>query len=275
LIPKVEALAGRFGDRDLVIVEGRDAGSDLHVLAMPLAYIYARNVLVLDSPIPPKRAFETFVAWARTRYERVWFIGGGGTDLLTSRVTARPVASETFQVAEYASTLNAYPDGARRKEFDYGIYELLPTDPPRPGPVRLDIGVNDDVNVVRFHAKERRQDTGMAYRWTRSLSYVLLQGIAPDARELTIWLSTGGRPAQAPAAEVSLTLGDVGLGTVAPVDAVRPYTLPIPPNLAGALGASDDPARLELRTVTWSPAAVVGGPDTRELGVIVTRVEVR
>jgi hypothetical protein len=275
LIPKVEALAKRFGDRDLVIVEGRDAGSDLHVLAMPLAYIYARNVLVLDSPIPPKRAFETFVAWAQTRYERVWFLGGGGTDLLTSRVTARPVASETFQVPEYASVYNAYPDGARRKEFDYGIYELLQTPPRPPGPVRLDIGANDDVNVVRFHAKERRQDTGMAYRWTRGVSYALLQGIAPDARELTIWLSTGGRPAQAPAAEVSVTLDGVALGTVTPVDPVRPYTLPIPPDLAAALGASADPARLELRTVTWSPAVAIGGPDTRELGVIVTRVEVR
>ena len=41
------------GDRDLLVVESRNA-SDTHVLALPLAYIYARNVLVLNSPKPDK-----------------------------------------------------------------------------------------------------------------------------------------------------------------------------------------------------------------------------
>src|SRR5688500_4323287 len=189
LIPKMEALAGRFGDRDLLVVEGRDAGSDVHVLAMPLAYIYARNVLVLDSPVPAKRSFEGFVGWARSQYDNVWFLGGGGTDLLTAGVTAEPVASEGFQVPEYASVVNAYPEASRMKEFDYGIYRLLPAPPGATGPVRLEIGVKDDVNVVRVHAKERQADTGLTVRWTRGLSYVLLQGLSPSARELTIWMS--------------------------------------------------------------------------------------
>ena len=47
VIPKLEALAGQFGDTDLVLVEPRWS-SDMHVLALPLAYIYARNVLVLQ-----------------------------------------------------------------------------------------------------------------------------------------------------------------------------------------------------------------------------------
>ena len=60
LIPQLEQLASRIGDRDLLIVESRNAGSDLHVLAVPLVYIYARHVLVLDSPVPPKRAVRGF-----------------------------------------------------------------------------------------------------------------------------------------------------------------------------------------------------------------------
>lgn len=275
LIPRIETLAARFGDRDLLLVEGRDAGSDLHVLAMPLAYIYARQVLVLDSAVPDKRRFEAFVDWARTRYDNVWFLGSGGTDLLTARVMTEPVASETFQVPEYASVVNAYPTGSRQKEFDFGIYRLVAATPPTPGPIRLDIGQNDDVNVVRFHAKERRGDTGITFRWSRGLSYVFLQGVAPTARELTIWMSSGGRPAQAPVPEVSLSLAGHALGRVTLVDEVRPYRFPIPPQLAPSLAATGDPARLELRVSTWSPSAVLRAPDTRELGALVTRVEVQ
>jgi hypothetical protein len=36
LIPKLEALAKNFGDRDLVVVESRASGSELHVLALRL-----------------------------------------------------------------------------------------------------------------------------------------------------------------------------------------------------------------------------------------------
>ena len=70
------------------MVESRNA-SDTHVLALPLAYIYARNVLVLSSPKPDKTAFAGFLDWARTRYDRVLFMGGGGTDLLSPAWGAR------------------------------------------------------------------------------------------------------------------------------------------------------------------------------------------
>ncbi len=90
LIPKVEALAKNFGDRDLVIVESRASGSELHVLALPLAYVYARNILVLNTPRPDPIQFREFLRWARTQYEQVFFLGGGGTDLLTALDRHRP-----------------------------------------------------------------------------------------------------------------------------------------------------------------------------------------
>jgi hypothetical protein len=161
------------------------------------------------------------------------------------------------------------------KEFDYGIYRLLPAPPGATGPVRLEIGVKDDVNVVRFHAKERQADTGLTFRWTRGLSYVLLQGISPAARELTIWMSRGGRPASAPPADVSVTIGGALLGVATPTDEIAPHSFALSPALVARLTATADPARLELRVATWSPAALVGGNDTRELGVLVTRVDVR
>ena len=109
LIPHLERLASQFGNDDLVIVEGRDAQSDVHVMATPLAYVYGRNVLVLNSARPDKAVFATFLEWAKTRYRRVLFVGGGGTDLLSHRYAIKAVSSTRFQVPEYESSLNAYP----------------------------------------------------------------------------------------------------------------------------------------------------------------------
>jgi hypothetical protein len=63
VILKLEELADQFGDRDLVIVESR-AASDLHVLALPLAYIYGRNVLVFSDSEPNRNASLEFLTWA-------------------------------------------------------------------------------------------------------------------------------------------------------------------------------------------------------------------
>ena len=100
VIPQLEALAARFGGDDLVIVESRNA-SDMHVLALPLAYIYAKNVLVLTNPKPDKALFAEFLGWARARYKAVYFIGGGGTDLLSRRYGVAVEGSDRFQVPEY------------------------------------------------------------------------------------------------------------------------------------------------------------------------------
>ena len=124
LIPKLERLAGTIGDDDLVIAESRDTGSDVHVLALPLAYIYARNVLVLYQARPDTPTLAMFLEWAHTRYRRVLFIGGGGTDLLSHRYGVRSLASERFQVPEYDSPLNAFPRFVRQKEFEYGVLRV-------------------------------------------------------------------------------------------------------------------------------------------------------
>ena len=130
IIPRLETLASRIGDRDLLIVESRNA-SDTHLLGLPLAYIYAKNVLLLSSPKPDKTTFAGFLDWARTRYERVLFIGGGGTDLLSPAWNAQAIATDRFQVPEYDAPADAYPRFIRHKEFDYSLYALTPPGPDR------------------------------------------------------------------------------------------------------------------------------------------------
>jgi hypothetical protein len=269
IIPRLERLAAKIHDDDLLVVESRNA-SDVHVLALPLAYVYARHVLVLASPVPDKTTFAAFLDRAHARYRRVLFMGGGGTDLLSSRWSVEPVASERFQIPEYDSPRDAYPRIVREKEFDYSLYAFAPPLPPT-GTFELDIGVGDDLNVLRFHAKE--QSEGHTFRWSRDRSYITIGAVAPGSHTLTLWMSNGGRPAAAPPADVTLLLGTRRLGTVRVDNGFAPYTFDMPADAAASL-ARGEPVRLMLETTVWNPLKTLGSPDDRDLGVMVERVKV-
>ena len=271
IIPKLERIASSIHDDDLVIVESRDA-SDVHVLALPLAYIYARQVLVLASAVPDKATFGAFLELAKTRHRRVLFMGGGGTDLLSSRWAVEPLASERFQIPEYDAPVRAFPHSVRRKEFDYSLYVFTPP-PVEHRPFDLDVGVNDDLHVVRFHAKE--QSEGRTFRWSQDQSFVIVTRVRADDTKMAIWMSNGGRPAAAPPADVTVFFGDRPLGTVRVGNGFAEYDVPIPKDIAAAAAVHGEPVRFVLRTTVWNPQRVLGAPDDRDLGVMVDRVAIR
>ena len=272
IIPRLERLAGTVGDGDLLIVESRDA-SDTHVLGLPLAYIYARDVIVLASRLPDKGAFAAFLDWAHSNYTRVLFLGGGGTDLLSRNWSVVPVASERFQVPEYDSPRNAYPRGVKRKEFEYSLYAFAPPADAPEGPFELDVGVRDDLHVLRFHAKE--ESDGVTYRWSRDVSYISITSLRATARQLILWMNDGGRPLSLRPAEVSVYLANQRLGTVRVVTGFYAYTFAIPPDLAARAASSGDPVQLKIVTPVWNPSRALGTDDDRDLGVMVDRVAVR
>jgi len=266
IIPRLESLASRVGGDDLLVVESRNA-SDLHLLALPLAYTYAKPVLVLNSSRPDKLVFAKFVGWARQRYRNVYFLGGGGTDLLSSTISAEPVVSERFQVPEYESPPNAYPMRVRHKEFDYGLYRFV-TPTATIGTLALDIGDKDDLYVVRFHAKER--DPRGTFRWTQRQSYLSIPGLTPARHEFVLWMQNGGRSAKAPPARLEAFIGDQSIGAVVVGPVMQPYSFLITDTALIA-----DTTTIRLVTDTWNPRAAIGVDDDRDLGVIVDRVEVR
>jgi hypothetical protein len=278
LIPKLESLAKNFGDRDLVVVESRASGSELHVLALPLAYVYARNVLVLNTPRPDPIQFREFLKWARTQYEHVFFLGGGGTDLLTRSIGIEPVTSERFQVPEWDSQTNALPRGPGRKAFDLAVYKFVDganvSMPTGDADVVLDVGAQDDVNVVRFHLKEK-DGHGVTYRWTQDASYISLVGVQKDSKELVLVMNDGHRPKNLPPARVEVSLDDKVIGQIDVGRDFHTYAVPIPPAIAEEAAARETPARLKLAVTVWKPRDVLGTPDDRQLGVMVDRVEVR
>lgn len=272
IIPYVETLAGSFGPRDLVILESRDTGSDIHVLGPPLAYTYATPVLVLNSAGPDRIMFREFLADALTRYERVFFVGTGGTTLLSRQIVATPVASNRVQIDEFEVTANRLPSAVRHKEFDYGVYALT-IGGAQTGPFTLDVGERDDLHVRRFHAKERSDDRSI--RWTQDASEVAISGMTGAEREVTITMSHGGRPAAAGAARVEVFFNGIRLGDAIVGADFAEHRFALPEALAAAAAQSDEPATLRLVSPVWSPRALLGVADSRDLGVMVDRLAVR
>jgi hypothetical protein len=272
LVPRMEALAGQIGDNDLVLVESR-AVSDLHVLAVPLNFIYARQTLLFDRGTPDKLLLLDFLEWARTRYDRTLFMGGGGMDLLTRRTAFSMIASDRFEIPEYDRPLNAYPTEVRQKAFDYGLYELRPATGDAVG-MDLDVGLEDRLEVQRFYAPEQTPED-VTYRWSRDRSQVMMFGTIPEGAEVVLHLADGERPAAAGAASVTVSLNDTPLGTATVAGGFLPYRFAISEGLADTINRSIDPGRLEIESTTWTPQQQSGGPDTRELGVMVDRVQIR
>ena len=271
IIPRLEQLAAMFGDDDLVIVEAR-AASDVHVLALPLSYIYARNVLVLYDSRPDKASVRTFLTWAHEKYGDVYFIAGGGTDLLSPGVRSLVVATERYQVPEYEkTTYDVYPRRSVMKPFDFTIYRLVELGS-GVAPQSLDIGGTDDLNLLDFHPKERLGGGNLTFRWSQDASYLVMR-VQPESRQLTLTLN-GGRPRGVAPAHVTVYLDGEQLGTAEPSNEFREYVFPIPEPLASRT-ASADGAQIRIQSTTWVPRATIGGPDTRALGVMLDRAEIR
>jgi hypothetical protein len=272
IIPYLERLAARFTERDLIIMESRNAEGDVHVLGTPLAYIYAKSVLVLNSPKPDLLRFQYFIEDALKKYDRVFYVGTGGTTLLSRAIIATSIDSDRVQVDEFEVTRDRLPRESRKKEFDYGVYQLtLGTS--ESGAFTLDVGLRDDLHVVRFHAKE--QSEGRTIRWTQRASEVAVSGLSGSERSVTLLMSNGGRPAGAAPARVRVMFNGVPIGEVAVGAGFQPYVFAIPAELAAAAASDVLPATLRLESTTWSPADTPGSRDTRQLGVMLDTVTVR
>jgi hypothetical protein len=273
IVADLDQLSSMFTNRDLVIVESRNSGTDIQVLAAPLAYLYDRQVLLMDPPRPDKAMLRAFLEQASGFYAHIYFVGGG-TDLLSRRIRARPITNRKFVVPQYDDIpWNVYPRDIQKKALDFGVYELSIGPADAVGGFAHDIGTQDDLYVLRFYARDFNGRQPM--RWTTGNSVVAVPGLTGKETEVALVMHDGGRPKEAPAARVEVIFNGVSLGTV---DVKGPdfatYRLPLPPELARQAGSTDDTAEIRLRSTTWNPQKLRGLPDARDLGVMLSRVEV-
>jgi hypothetical protein len=274
VIPHIERLAAEIGDGDLVIVEGRGA-SDLHTLALPLSYIWARNVLVMYSARPNKPQLVEFLAWARNKYTNVYFVGGGGTDLLAPGIRLETIRSEAFTVPQYELThYAAYPSKPRTKPFNFTLYRFVEGSMDE-GAFRIDVGAADDLHVIRFHGKERWGKEATTFRWTRDRSYFSVPKVSADNRALIVRMGNGGRPAKIAPPRVTVFLDDRAIGKTQVDGHFADYSFAIPAELAAALSKRTAAAEIRIESTTWTPRDVLGNADERQLGVMIDRAEIR
>jgi hypothetical protein len=273
MVADVEQLSSMFTDRDLLLVESRNAGTDIQVLAPPLAYLYDRQVLLMDGAKPDKAMLRAFLEHASGLYPHIYFIGGG-TDLLSRHILARPITTRKFVVPQYDDVAwDVYPRDVQRKALDFGVYELSTGRADATNGFAHDIGAEDDLYVLRFYARDFNGRQPM--RWTTGNSQVYIPGLAGNEKEVILTMHDGGRPKEAPPAQVEVIFNDVSLGTVdVSGPDFKPYRLPLPPEVARHAGSTDDTAQIRLVSTTWNPQKLRGLPDARNLGVMVSRVEV-
>ena len=206
--------------------------------------------------------FAAFLESARANYRRVLFLGGGGTDLLSSRWSVEPLASDRFQIPEYESAQNAYPRSVKQKEFEYSVYAFGPP-VGRPAANELDVGVNDDLNVdpLSRQGGDRRTDDPLVAGAHRSSSST---GFGAGDRTLALWMNDGGRPAAAPPADVTVSLDDRGARHRARDGGVQGYAVADSARRGRGAAATGEPVRITLRTATWNPRTVLGTADDRD-----------
>ncbi|MDQ3347750.1 MAG: hypothetical protein M3545_07270, partial [Acidobacteriota bacterium] len=153
------------------------------------------------------------------------------------------------------------------------VYAFTPAPAATGRRFELDLGFQDDLHVLRFHAKE--QAGGRTIRWSRATSFVAVTTVHESARNVLLVMSNGGRPAAAPAPAVEVYFHGELLGTVMVADGFEAYSVPIPPGLAARAAALGDPVELKLLTAVWNPHRIIGSADDRDLGVMVDRVAVQ
>jgi hypothetical protein len=241
------------------------------VLAVPLAYIYAKNVLLFSSPRPGRTEFAQFLAWAGRTYDRVFLIAEGGLDVASPSVGITPVRNQRFSVPEYESARNAYPREVRQKKFNLNVYRLQPAAEAAPV-LDIDIGGFDDPWVLRVFA--RQEQDGVTYRWVRDRSFVTLVGLPSTARAIVLRAGDGGRPAAAGPAHVEVFLNDRPVGRITVRGGFSEYRLEVPAGLVADAAAQPAPAILRLQCTTWVPKHFLGGSDDRALGIMLDRIRV-
>jgi hypothetical protein len=269
LIPELERLASGFSDRDLVLIEPRNS-SDTHVLATPLAYIYARHVLLFSSLRPPRAQVEQFLSWAAGSYERVFLVADGGFSIASPNIGVTPVRIERFSIPEWESVRNAYPREVRHKPFDLYLYRLQPSDHAL-APVDIDVGGYDNAWVFRMFTRQVQDQ--VTYRWLRERSFISLP-IEASTRAIVLRAGDGGRPARAGAAQVQVFLNDHPLGTITVKGGFADYRVAIPPEIALEAANGIASPLVRLVSTTWVPKLVLGGIDDRALGVMLDRIRI-
>ena len=280
-LAQVEALAARFGPRDVVLWRGGDhvyaAARDLpDLLVTPFSYAFGRDALVIKSKEPGRYAADL------ARYIRRWqeqgrqvylALGASGAVGLPG-IGLEPVGRFQFQAPEFEALTDQKPANVRTLEMDYMLYRAAPA-----APLPTALTPHDyAAQVGGFYRAERI--AGREVTWTDGDAALRLPWPADGRMRLRLALSGGAtRPSSLGPATVCLSYRPEGdfwaENPAAAFSAPRCYALgPDMREIVYEIDGRGQPAPptgallLRLTSEPWVPAAADPAQhDRRALGV--------
>jgi hypothetical protein len=193
---------------------------------------------------PTARTLNRFLIESARKYERVFVIASAGRICCLAVSPRQPVAFVPMSLPEYETTgWEQFPQGPRQKDLGYSIYQLTMA-PPAPQPFVLDVGYFDDLQTVRFFAREVTE--GRSIRWTGPQSFISANGLTGHEHEIELVMHDGGRPAGAPPATIEVFFNGTSLGTVNVSFGFKSYRLAIPAEALRGVADADAPVQIRL-----------------------------
>lgn len=266
----VADVARRFGPSDVVLFE---QPKNIHLLSLPLWGLYGANALEFRRFNPdPERLTHLISAWRRT-YRNIYFVTSFRTDVCGLFLER----TQTFRFAssEFEWTYDRVPEKPETRSVEFFLSRVIEPETLRVTTEPLvDIGGSGDLQTSGFFEREATGD--LTYRWTggcldergNATGSIYVPAATPGAR-VRIRATAHLRPATARPPVTKAVFNELPVGEFIPDAGWRDFEITLPDPLPEGSGI------LRLEVPAWRPANTdKRSTDTRDLGIMVDRVEV-
>jgi hypothetical protein len=267
----VSDVARRFGPKDVVLFE---QPKNIHLLSLPLWGLYGANALEFRRFNPdPVKLRHLIAAW-RPVYRNIYLVTSFRTDvcgLFLERAQTFRFASEEFEW-----TYDRVPKKSEGRVVEFFLSRVVEPQSMRVStePI-VDIGGAGDPQTSGFFESEATGE--QTYRWTggcldergNATGSIYLPAATSGAR-VVIRATAHLRPASAKPAQVTAYFNDTPIGEFTADGTWRDFAIALPTPLP------EGPKILRLDVPAWRPSNTDPlATDTRDLGIMVDRVEVQ
>lgn len=266
----VADVARRFGPSDIVLFE---QPKNIHLLSLPLWGLYGVNALEFRRFNPdPERLTHLIRAWRQT-YRNIYFVTSFRTDVCGLFLER----TQTFRFAstEFEWTYDRVPEKPEPRSVEFFLSRVIEPETLRVTTEPLiDIGGSGDLQTSGFFESEATGD--LTYRWTggcldergNATGSIYVPAATPGAR-IRIRATAHLRPATARPAVVKVVWNEIPVGGFTADAEWREAEITLPDPLPPGSGI------LRLEVPAWRPSNTdKSSTDTRDLGIMVDRVEV-
>jgi hypothetical protein len=267
----VSDVARRFGPQDVVLFE---QPKNIHLLSLPLWGLYGANALEFRRFNPdPEKLRHLIAAW-RPIYRNIYLVTSFRTDvcgLFLERAQTFRFASEEFEW-----TYDRVPRKPEARVVEFFLSRVVEPQSMRVStePI-IDIGGAGDPQTSGFFESEATGE--QTYRWTggcldergNATGSIYMPAALGGARVI-IRATAHLRPVSAKPAHVTAYFNDVPVGDFTADGSWRDFTVDLPTPLP------EGPKVFRLEVPAWRPSNTDPlATDTRDLGIMVDRVEVQ